>query len=268
MPLRPTQLKRKPALDRLPLDQHHAAAYLGAMKKPIAQDLVTVRRKLRAHASAADAAILQRFFKTGPGEYGEGDVFLGVRVPATRRVVRECDGLGFGAMNQLLRSKFHEERLLGVLVLVRWFERGDAALRERVFNFYLRHLNCVNNWDLVDTSAPGIVGGWLLDRPRALLDDMAASPHLWTRRVAVLATLAFIRRGEFADTLRLCRRLLRDPHDLMHKACGWMLREAGQREVAVLLKFLDAHASNMPRTMLRYAIEKLPASQRQDYMAR
>jgi 3-methyladenine DNA glycosylase AlkD len=230
--------------------------------------LAAIRRQLRVHASPEDAVFLQRFFKTGPGEYGEGDEFLGVRVPAARRVARECDGLPFDDLGRLLDSKFHEERLLALLALVRRFERGDATMRGRVFQFYLDHLSQVNNWDLVDSSAPNIVGGWLLDRPRALLDELADAQCLWSRRVAVLATLAFIRQGDFACTLRLCRRLLGDRHDLMHKACGWMLREVGKRNPSVLLEFLEAHAAGMPRTMLRYALERLPETQRREFMAR
>lgn len=230
--------------------------------------LSALRQALRAHASPADAAVLQRFFKTGPGEYAAGDRFLGVRVPATRRVVRAGDGLPLAEICPLLRSEWHEERLLGLLLLARRFERGDEAVQRAVFDLYCAERAGINNWDLVDVSAPNIVGGWLLTRPRDLLDEWAGSTCLWERRIAVLATLAFIRQGDFADTLRLCRRLLDDPHDLMHKACGWMLREVGKRDAGTLRGFLDQYAPMMPRTMLRYAIERFPEPERRAYLAR
>ena len=231
-------------------------------------NLRELQRQLRDRASAKQAKALQRFFKTGPGEYGEGDVFLGLRVPEVRRLARSSDALSLAEVRTLLRSKYHEERLLALVILVRRFERGDAATRRRLFDLYLRSTRSINNWDLVDSSAPHIVGGWLLDNPRTVLDELAAAGVVWQRRIAVLATLAFIRQGQFDDTVRLCRRLLDDPHDLMHKACGWMLREVGQRNAAVLQDFLDHHAARMPRTMLRYAIEHLPEQQRKQYLAR
>lgn len=229
--------------------------------------LAQVRRQLRKNASAADAIDLRRFFKTGPGEYGEGDCFLGVRVPAIRRLVRTTAQLAERPLMTLLQSRFHEERLLALLGMVWRFQRGDPAAQERHYDLYLRHTAWINNWDLVDLSAPQIVGGWLLDRPRERLDDLAASACLWERRIAVLATLAFIRRGDFADTLRMCHRLRGDRHDLMHKACGWMLREVGKRDVHALRRFLRANAATLPRTMLRYAIEKFPEAERQKWLA-
>jgi len=221
-----------------------------------------LRRRLRAAASAEDARILRRFFKTGPGEYGEGDLFLGVRVPALRRLVPETDALPHPDVLRLLRSRFHEERLLALLILARRFQRRGPAEQSRVIRSYLRHMRYINNWDLVDLSAPHIVGVWLLKRQRGLLDRLAASPRLWERRIAVVATLALIRQGQLADTLRLCARLLGDEEDLIHKACGWMLREAGKRDEAALEDFLRQHASRMPRTMLRYAIERFPEPRR------
>jgi 3-methyladenine DNA glycosylase AlkD len=229
-------------------------------------NLLSIRRLLRASARPGDAAILQRFFKTGPGQYGEGDRFLGVRVPATRLVARQSDGLSEGDVLALLHSRYHEERLLALLAWVRRFERGDAAVRERIFALYLAQTRWVNNWDLVDLSAPNIAGAWLLDRPRAVLGLLAGSVSLWERRVAIVSTLAFIRHGQHADTIRLCERLLRDPHDLIHKACGWMLREVGKRDERALESFLGAHAHAMPRTMLRYAIERLPEPRRRLWM--
>jgi 3-methyladenine DNA glycosylase AlkD len=226
-----------------------------------------LRRRLREAARPEDARALQRFFKTGPGDYGEGDVFLGVRVPAIRALVRQADGLSVTQAQGLLRSKFHEERLLALLLLVRRFQRGDDRARETIFRLYLRETRCINNWDLVDLSAPHILGGWLLRRDRSILHELAGSSGLWRRRMAVLATLAFIRAGQFQDTVRLCEKLLSDRHDLMHKACGWMLREAGKRDAGVLRRFLRAHAPRMPRTMLRYAIERLPEPERRQWLA-
>lgn len=229
--------------------------------------LEAIRQLLRASARPGDATFLQRFFKAGPGQYGEGDRFLGVRVPATRQVASQSDGLSLDEVQALLHSEWHEERLLALLILVRRFEHGDLARRQQIYRLYLRQTQFINNWDLVDLSAPNIVGAWLLDRPRSALDPLARSPNLWERRIAVLATLAFIRRREFADTLRLCERLLDDMHDLMHKACGWMLREVGKRDTRVLEGFLERHATRMPRTMLRYAIEKLLEPQRKAWLA-
>lgn len=227
-----------------------------------------IRRLLRASANPEHAAGLQRFFKTGPGEYGEGDRFLGLRVPAIRRVVRQCDGLALSGVLALLRSKYHEERLLALLVLVRRFERGKPEERENLFNTYMAHREFINNWDFVDLSAPRILGAWLLDRPRDLLYEFAKSANLWERRMAVLATLTFIRRGQFEDMLRLVEGLLSDRHNLIHKGCGWMLREAGNRDRRVLTGFLERHVARMPRTMLRYAIEKLPPGERSAWMKR
>lgn len=218
-------------------------------------------------ATPGKAELLQGFFKTGPGEYGEGDVFLGVMVPQSRRVAREFAELADGELVKLLASGVHEERLTALLIMVRRFEKGNEQVRRHVYGLYCRHLRHVNNWDLVDLSAPNIVGVHLLDRKRAVLDRLARSPSLWRRRVAVLATAAFIRRGEFVDILRIAERLLQDPEDLIHKAVGWMLREVGKRDVETLEKFLRVHCRRMPRTMLRYAIERLPEARRREYLA-
>jgi 3-methyladenine DNA glycosylase AlkD len=231
-----------------------------------AAPLPQIRALLREAARPDHAAVLQRFFKTGPGEYGQGDLFLGLRVPFLRRLARQSDGLRLTDVTALLRSGYHEERLLALLVLVRRFERGDVRLQERVFRLYLRGRRFVNNWDLVDLSAPNILGTWLLPRPRTLLRRLAGSRVLWDRRMAVLATLAFIRRGQFEDTLDLCRRLLGDEEDLLHKACGWMLREIGKRDRRALYEFLERQAGRMPRTMLRYAIERLPERERRAWL--
>lgn len=227
-----------------------------------------LRARMRQLASPEQAAIARRFFKTGKGQYGEGDEFLGIKVPQIRALVREGDGLDEKEVLQFVRSRIHEERLLGLFCLVRRFERGDASARQRVFDLYLSNARWINNWDLVDTSAPHIVGAWLLDKDRRVLRKLAKSGSLWERRIAVLATQAFIRKGQFADTIEIVRSLLSDGHDLMHKACGWMLREIGNRDEAALEAFLATHVRQMPRTMLRYSIEKLPESRKKAWLAR
>ena len=229
--------------------------------------LAAVRRALRHCASARDAAFLQRYFRTGPGEYGAGDRFLGIRMPALRHLARAAQGLPLGEVTRLLGSGWHEERLLALLLLVDRYRCADGATRERLYRLYLRQRRQVNNWDLVDLSAPGIVGAHLLHRDPGPLLELASSPLLWERRIALLATLPRIRQGHHALTLRITRQLLRDPHDLIHKAAGWMLREVGKRDRAALERFLGRHAAVMPRTMLRYAIERLPARARARHLA-
>jgi 3-methyladenine DNA glycosylase AlkD len=183
-----------------------------------------------------------------------------------RRLVKPTDRLGLADLRTLLHSRWHEERLLALLILVRRFERGDEQAQGRLYRLYLRSTAFINNWDLVDCSAPPIVGAWLLERPRSILDTLAHSSNLWQRRIAVLATFAFIRRGQFEDTLRLCQQLRNDPHDLLHKACGWMLREVGKRDRRALESFLRRHAAVLPRTMLRYALERLPEPARREWL--
>lgn len=231
-----------------------------------------VLEALEALADPARAASSQRYFKTGPGQYGAGDQFLGVAVPVQRQVARTFQGLAEDEVEALICSPYHECRLTGLIIWVNQAAkvRTPDAERQDLFERYLRLRPFVNNWDLVDTSAPTLVGGWLLRRPvaeRVLLDELAAEPHLWSQRIAVIATQAFIRQGQFDDTLRLATSLLSHRHDLMHKAVGWMLREIGDRDEAVLTDFLAQHAARMPRTMLRYAIEKRPAAERQVWLA-
>lgn len=232
--------------------------------------LSALRQQLRDQSSAKRAVSALRFFKTGPGEYGEGDRFLGLTVPQVRSMLPQANELTEAEVLKLLHSKWHEERLLALLILVRRFEKAPQSekQRERIVKCYLENTQWINNWDLVDTSAPHILGRWLLKRDRTVLSKLARSHSLWEQRISVLATLAFIRKGQFDDTLRLCQHFLDHPHDLMHKACGWMLREIGKRDVETLLLFLDEHAPRMPRTMLRYAIEKLPVTSRRKYLAR
>lgn len=226
------------------------------------------RTKLHALASPDVASSSVRFFKTGPGQYGEGDTFIGVRVPTLRKLARECRDLPLTGIEDLLRSPIHEERLLALLVLVQGIGKGDDAHRTAVYDFYLGNTRHVNNWDLVDSSAPAIVGGYLRDKPRTPLVGLARSASLWERRIAVVATQHFIRLDDFADTLAISRLLLTDGEDLIHKAAGWMLREVGDRDEATLARFLDEHGDGMPRTMLRYAIEHLPPGRRRGYLER
>jgi len=225
-----------------------------------------LQKRIRALSNPRDAGFLQRFFKTGPGEYGEGDRFLGIRVPVTRRLIREYQGPAIPAARLLLTSRYHEERLLALLLLVRAYPRATPEAQAEIYRFYLANTRYINNWDMVDCSAPQIVGRHLLKRDRRVLNRLARSRNVWERRIAVLATQYFIRSGEFKPTLELAERLLNDSHDLMHKAIGWMLREVGHRDRAVLESFLDRHAARMPRTMLRYSIEKLPPRPRSRYM--
>jgi 3-methyladenine DNA glycosylase AlkD len=225
-----------------------------------------LRKRLRAHADPASVAILQSFFKTGPGQYGEGDVFIGVRLPAMRALCRECRDVPLATALTLLGSTVHEERLLALLLMVDRFTRGDEAERKRVYDAYLANTDRINNWDLVDLSAPAVVGGFLWERSRAPLTRLARSTSLWERRIAIVSTHYFIRNGDLADTFRIADLLLDDPHDLIHKATGWMLREAGKRDGSALRQFLATRHDRMPRTMLRYAIERFPESERKKYL--
>jgi 3-methyladenine DNA glycosylase AlkD len=226
-----------------------------------------VERALAAVASRKRAKGLAWFFKTGKGEYGEGDRFIGITVPLQRKVALKHLDLPLDDIAALLESPIHEHRFTALEILVAQYARADEAGRSRIFAFYLRHAERANNWDLVDTSAPYIVGKHLKERPRKLLDRLAKSPNLWKRRIAIVSTLALIREGEIEDTFRIAERLLPDRHDLIHKAVGWALREAGRVSRPALLRFLKAHYSSIPRATLRYAIEHLPASQRKRILA-
>jgi 3-methyladenine DNA glycosylase AlkD len=232
-------------------------------------DAASIRQRLRSLANPAIAARSARFFKTAPGEYGAGDRFIGIRVPVLRLLAREYHGTSVATALALLRSPIHEQRLLALLLLVAGARKADERGRERIYNGFRRAIRrFVNNWDLVDTSAPDIVGRHLEHRSRAPLYEMARSRSLWERRVAILATFWFIKRGDFVDALAIAELLLTDEQDLIHKAVGWMLREIGKRDRAALARFLDRHCDAMPRMMLRYAIEKLPASQRRAFLDR
>ena len=208
----------------------------------------------------------QRFFKTGKGEYGEGDIFLGIRVPLLRRLVKKYGGISIAEVRKLLHSKFHEERLLAVLMLVQLFKSGDESVQKQVYDLYLENTEYINNWDIVDISASNIVGAHLYEKDKAPLYDLVQSKNLWERRIAIIATFYFIRQNEFDDTLKLAEILLNDKEDLIHKAVGWMLREVGKREIELEEEFLQEHYKIMPRTMLRYAIEKFTETSRKMYL--
>jgi 3-methyladenine DNA glycosylase AlkD len=217
-------------------------------------------------ADPEHAEVLKRFFKTGPGEYGEGDVFLGIRVPELRRVARAHRTASTVTCRNLLASAVHEHRFVALAILCRQFERADAVERDRIAELYLDCRERVNSWDLVDSSAEHLLADRVQSAPRELLDPLLRSDVVWDRRIAVLATFALVKRGRFDDTLRACEALLDDDHDLIHKATGWMLREVGKRDHDALAGFLDRHAAEMPRTMLRYSLERLPPAERRRYM--
>ncbi|MBE6287255.1 MAG: DNA alkylation repair protein [Mediterranea massiliensis] len=248
-----------------------------------------IEQALRQYADPVKQEILPRFFKTGKGEYGEGDCFLGVVVPNVRLVARQCRNIPFEAVAALLQSPWHECRLCALLILVERFKKTDEKEQKRIFNFYLVHTPYINNWDLVDLSAPAIVGEYLKQKPREVLYRLADSSLLWEQRIAIVSTLTFIRNHDFTDTFRLSAHFLHTGctlnahscqplhtklhthfkmHDLMQKAIGWMLREAGKRNKELLLHFLEEHHARMPRTMLRYAIEKFPEPERKYWLKR
>ena len=225
-----------------------------------------VQAEFRALGDTEIAAHSARFFKCGQGEYGEGDRFLGIRVPNTRRFARRYRLMPLRSVRALLRSPFHEERLLAVLILVVQYHRGDSEQRNRVFDTYMTMREFVNNWDIVDSSAHKIVGPHLENGGRHLLDELADSDSLWDRRIAMMSTYHFIRNNDFNDAFRLARKLTDDKEDLIHKAVGWMLREIGNRDRKAEERFLRGRYRRMPRTMLRYAIEKFPESRRRAYL--
>jgi 3-methyladenine DNA glycosylase AlkD len=225
-----------------------------------------VQDKLRKLADPVLAVSATRFFKTGPGEYGENDVFLGLRTATLRQLAKEHQGLSLEEVEALLQSEVHEDRALALLVLVGAVAKATESFRKHVYDLYRSNTRYVNNWDLVDVSAPTLVGSYLVDKSRKPLVGLAKSKGLWERRIAIVATQHFIRQEDFADTLKIARILLRDDEDLIHKAVGWMLREVVKRDQPTLEDFLGEHYSNMPRTMLRYAIERFPINKRQAYL--
>jgi 3-methyladenine DNA glycosylase AlkD len=229
--------------------------------------LEQIKKDFSKLANPEKAKLLQRFFKTGKGEYGEGDVFLGIVVPKQRVLVKKYwNSLSLEDIQELLNSKIHEHRLTALLILVKQYEKASEKKKSSIFSFYLLNTRNINNWDLVDLSAPRIVGNHLLNKDRNILYTLANSQHLWEKRISVLSTFMFIKHNQFEDSIKISEILMGDKHDLIHKAVGWMLREMGKRDVAVLETFLKKHHKTMPRTMLRYAIEKLPEKTRKAYL--
>ncbi len=227
---------------------------------------VDIGSELRKFAEPHRAQVHQRFFKTGRGEYGEGDKFLGIRVPHIRKLVKQFRGLSITDTEKLLHSRWHEERLFALLAMVDSFGRSSDELQKKIYDLYMDGTRWINNWDLVDLSAPHIPGGWLCGRDREPLHEFAGSDDLWKKRIAIISTLHFIRKNDFKDTLHISEKLLKDNHDLIHKAVGWMLREVGKKDLETEEIFLRKHYMNMPRTMLRYAIERFPEEKRQKYL--
>ena len=230
--------------------------------------LEKLRKDLRSFQRLGRAKILRRFFKTGKGEYGEGDEFLGLMTAETRSVALKYLSLPLSDISKLLASKIHEERTAAVMILWRQFKKADIEGGKKIYDFYFKNLAGINNWDLVDTSAPEIVGGYLYltKNPRKILYDLAVSNNLWERRIAIMATFYFIRERDFTDSLKIAEILVQDKEDLIQKAVGWMLREVGNRDLKVEERFLKKHYQKMPRTMLRYAIEKFPQGKRLSYL--
>ncbi len=227
-----------------------------------------LKEDFRKAANPAKAALLSGFFKTGKGEYAEGDKFLGLTVPVTRGLAKKYKNLPFGEIKTLLSSPWHEQRLCALMLLIGRFRKGGTAERKKIYDFYLENTRFINNWDLVDLTAPDIAGGWLKDKSRRPLYRLAGSGLLWDRRIAMLACFNFIKEGESGDALRIAKKLLGDKHDLMHKAVGWMLREIGKRcSEKVLLVFLKENYARLPRTTLRYAIERFPEKKRKEMLA-
>lgn len=224
---------------------------------------MNVKKALEEYANPEKAKLLQRFFKTGKGEYGEGDVFLGIMVPEQRKVAKEYSNIGLNEVQELLQSKIHEHRLTALFILVIKYNKTKS---KQIVDFYLENLHSINNWDLVDLSAPKILGDYLIDKDRAILFELSCSRNLWEKRIAILATAAFIRNNDFEGTLKISEILLNDSHDLIHKAVGWMLREIGKRDQKVEEEFLRKHYKKMPRTMLRYAIERFDKDKRKYYL--
>jgi 3-methyladenine DNA glycosylase AlkD len=233
-------------------------------------DLARLVKELKSRADSKQAVILQRFFKTGPGQYGAGDVFLGLKVPLQRQIARRYATLDLKSIQALLNSKFHEFRLVGLLILIAQYQAAaDRKAKSRLVNFYLKNTRRINNWDLVDLSVYKILGDylWLVPDKKPILSKLAISANLWERRLAMIATYAFIQKGRAEEALTIAKKLLKDEHDLMHKAVGWMLREVGKRvSEKKLTAFLDQYSQNMPRTALRYAVERLSPKQKNYYL--
>ncbi len=229
-------------------------------------NLQALDSELKKHENKEQASALQRFFKTGKGEYGEGDIFLGIKVPEQRKIAKQFSGLSLKQLSELLSSGIHEKRLIALLILVDKYKKESEKARKEIFEFYIKNTKKINSWDLVDLSAPNIVGNWLLNKPREIIYKLSSSKNLWEKRISIISTLTFIKNKEFKDTLNISEILMNDKHDLIHKAVGWMLREVGKRNQKVLEEFLKKHYKKMPRTMLRYATEKFEEGKRKAYL--
>jgi len=221
------------------------------------------KKELKIKANSKKAKILQRFFKTGPGEYGEGDIFLGIVSSDIKEIAKKYNKLNTKEILKLLHSKIHEERVAALRIMIDKFQKGE---QKKIYNLYLENTKYINNWDLVDLSAHKIIGEYLLNKPKSILYKLAKSKNIWERRISIISTFTFIRNNEFSETLKIARLLLKDKHDLIHKAVGWMLREVGKRDLNIEEEFLKKYYKKMPRTMLRYAIERFPEKKRKYYL--
>lgn len=225
-----------------------------------------ILQELKSIANPEKARFLQGFFKTGPGQYAEGDVFLGIVTPLTRNIARVNRETPLGELQLLMESPYHEARLCALVIVTLQYKKADEKKRKELFDFYLNNTSRINNWDLVDITCPHVVGMYLLDKDRSVLYELAKSTLLWEQRIAMISTVTFIRKGDFIDAFTLIERLKTHKHDLMHKAVGWMLREIGKKDREALTAYLEAHATELPRTALRYAIEHYPEDQRQSFL--
>ncbi|MGC2061537.1 MAG: DNA alkylation repair protein [Thermodesulfovibrionales bacterium] len=232
----------------------------------MASPLNKIRADLKLLRNPEKAKILSRFFKTGKGEYGEGDIFLGITVPEQRRIAKKYQDTTFDDLHELIAGRIHEHRLVALLILIEKYSKADISNKKSCVEFYIGHIPHINNWDLIDISAGKILGDFLMDKDKSLLYRLAHSENLWERRIAMMATFAFIRNNRYEDALKIAEILLQDSHDLIHKAVGWMLREIGKRDQPAEEEFLRKHYKVMPRTMLRYAIERFDENKRQFYM--
>jgi 3-methyladenine DNA glycosylase AlkD len=227
-----------------------------------------IKRELKENSHPDKAKIYLRFFKTGPGQYGEGDKFLGLTMPEQRIIAKKYVNTPLNEIEELIQSPYHEHRMTGLIILTYKYLNADEKLKKEIYNLYIDNYNQINNWDLVDVTAPNIVGNYLLDKDKKILYDFATSNHLWKKRISIISTFTFIKNKQFEDTLKISEILLNDNHDLIHKAVGWMLREMGKRDEKKLTDFLDKYYKTMPRTMLRYSLEKLDKNKKDFYMGR
>lgn len=234
--------------------------------QPATGQLESLTHEMERIANPQQAAFFSKFFKTGKGEYGEDDVFLGLSVPQQRTLAKKYKTLALDDIQRLLESPFHEHRLTALFILVHQYQKVNTKGQENILRFYLRNLEHVNNWDLVDSSSYAILGHYLLEKPKEPLYTFAQSKNIWERRIAIVSTFYFIRKGEYTPTLKIATLLLNDKEDLIHKACGWMLRELGKKDETALRKFLNENGKRMPRTMLRYAIERFDEKTRKKYL--